>query len=293
MGMDLDGIRALLAVAEAGSFQSAARALGWPRATVRRRVDALESSVGVPLLHRDQRGAQLTDAGHHVAQRGRRVIREVDALVAGAQGTGLGPSGEVRVVAPIGLPPWLYGPLMNRLVASYPHVRWRVSFVPNPLREPLADADLVLSFGPERPAGDWVSVRLPNPPWRLLASPAYLDAEGTPQSVEALRGHRLLGWEAPQSPAHIWRLGGEAVEVPLVVRSNDVHFLRRLARASVGIAYLPDGFGEDPDLPASGLVSVLDDAVEEVQDGYFSVPVALQDLEPMQTILAMVRAFAV
>ncbi|MGB5311463.1 MAG: LysR family transcriptional regulator, partial [Polyangiales bacterium] len=49
--MNLDELRAFVAVSETGSIVAAARSLNFARATLRRRLDELEARAGVPLLY--------------------------------------------------------------------------------------------------------------------------------------------------------------------------------------------------------------------------------------------------
>jgi DNA-binding transcriptional LysR family regulator len=72
--VDLEELRALLAVAETGSVLAASDRLKIPRATVRRRLDTLEARVGAPLVHRGPSGALLTEAGRSVATHARAIL---------------------------------------------------------------------------------------------------------------------------------------------------------------------------------------------------------------------------
>ncbi len=91
--MDLEELRAFLAVIETGSFLGAERSLNMPRATVRRRVDALEARAGVPLLNKSREGIVATEAGAVLVTRGRLMIQEATALVASIREIGQEPSG--------------------------------------------------------------------------------------------------------------------------------------------------------------------------------------------------------
>ncbi|WP_438016494.1 LysR family transcriptional regulator [Sorangium sp. So ce315] len=70
--MDLEELRAFLAVVEAGSYLGAARALSTSRTTLRRQVAALEARAGVPLIEGVRQGVQPAEAGQVLAARGRR-----------------------------------------------------------------------------------------------------------------------------------------------------------------------------------------------------------------------------
>ena len=91
--MDLEEFRAFIAVVETGSFLAAATNLNLARATLRRRVDALEARAGVPLLERSARGVVVTEAGSLLASRGRHVLQEASALIASVREIGREPVG--------------------------------------------------------------------------------------------------------------------------------------------------------------------------------------------------------
>lgn len=63
----LDGISALLAAADGGSFTAAAESLGLTHGSVSRRIAGLETWLGTPLFERHGRGVRLTPAGQRFA----------------------------------------------------------------------------------------------------------------------------------------------------------------------------------------------------------------------------------
>lgn len=69
LDVSTDDLRYLLAVARAGRMVSAAALLGVDHTTVKRRIDRLESALGVRLLDRGADGWELTAIGREVAER--------------------------------------------------------------------------------------------------------------------------------------------------------------------------------------------------------------------------------
>ena len=80
MNVQLRQLRALVAVADEGTFTDAAIALGISQAAVSRSVAALESELGVRLVRRTTRQANPTALGARVIARARRVLAEVAEL---------------------------------------------------------------------------------------------------------------------------------------------------------------------------------------------------------------------
>lgn len=78
-GVELRHLRALVAIAETGSFSEAALRLGYVQSTVSHHLVALEEAVGERLVKRRRgaREASLTPAGETVALHARRVLVEL------------------------------------------------------------------------------------------------------------------------------------------------------------------------------------------------------------------------
>src|ERR1700759_1482528 len=85
-GLGLLELRAVLAIAELGSFRAAAAALGFTQSALSHQVSALEAALGQSLFVRPggRAVARLTPAGEAVCRRARRALREVEAVGAGA-----------------------------------------------------------------------------------------------------------------------------------------------------------------------------------------------------------------
>jgi DNA-binding transcriptional LysR family regulator len=79
-GVTIEQLRALRAVAEAGSFSAAARKLGRVQAAVSQSMDRLEAQLGLRLFDRSGRVARLTEHGHAVVAAAARVGGEIDGL---------------------------------------------------------------------------------------------------------------------------------------------------------------------------------------------------------------------
>ena len=93
--MDLRQLSALVAIADHGSFSSAARALYTVQSNVSGHISRLEKELGVILVDR-QRGG-LTDDGGQVVERARRILREMDDISADMASRGDSVSGDSRL----------------------------------------------------------------------------------------------------------------------------------------------------------------------------------------------------
>lgn len=82
IGVTVNQLEVLLAVAERGSFTAAAVALGITQSAASRAVATLERHLGVPLLTRGIGGARLTARGRQVAEHARAALDQVRAIEA-------------------------------------------------------------------------------------------------------------------------------------------------------------------------------------------------------------------
>src|SRR5215475_2691239 len=98
-GFELRGLRAVLAVAELGSFRRAAAELGYTQSALSHQVSSFEKALGWPLFNRPGGRGQvrLTPAGEAACRRARRALAEVEAIAADAEEAERGESVRVRV----------------------------------------------------------------------------------------------------------------------------------------------------------------------------------------------------
>ena len=290
--MDLEELRAFLTVVETGSFLAAERSLNVPRATLRRRVDSLEARAGVPLLNRTRLGVGPTEAGAVLAARGKLMVQEATALVSSIRELGKAPSGTLRVLLPVGLPPQVLVTLYTAMRDAYPRLSVQLRFSDDPVAGLLDDVDLAVHFGARSPPGPWVSYEVLRVREWLIAHADYLARRGTPTSLAELAGHELLSWEAPGEDPLAWPLlaGGTFPVEPSLIATS-VHFLRQCVLAGQGIALLPDALFPDPGVDPGVVVPVLEGVVGRERQVRVVVPSVLTDLPKIKAVLAHVRAF--
>ena len=95
--MEWSDVRYFLALARDGSVRAAGATLGVSHSTVARRVEALETQLGVRLFDRHRDGYLLTEAGKQMVVGAERVEREMAALERGVAGQDARLEGRVRV----------------------------------------------------------------------------------------------------------------------------------------------------------------------------------------------------
>jgi DNA-binding transcriptional LysR family regulator len=290
--MDLEELSAFLKVVDAGSFLAAADNLGVSRSTLRRRVGALEARAGVPLLESTSSGVVLTEAGRALQNRGKTMIEEASALIASVREVGKEPAGTLRVMLPVGLPPHLLSPFLGMLRYRLPKLTVAFSFSNDPISESIVNVDSLVHFSQDAPLGPYLSHVLMRPRQWLLASQEYLDKRGRPKSIDELRDHDLIAWQAPQEDPCIWpTLQGATFRVAPSLIATDIHFLRRCCIEGLGIGLLPDAMIPDPGLVNDTLIPVLPDIVGRERAVRLSVPKALAEVPKVKVVLDYARQF--
>jgi DNA-binding transcriptional LysR family regulator len=240
--LDLNQMALFVQVVQAGSFAEASRRLGMPPTTLSRQVAQLEDSLQARLLQRTTRKLTLTDAGRTLFDQSAAQIATLQDAARALTGDPLTPKGHVRVAAPSGFFEYFQMGWVAEFLAHYPGVQ--LEFV---LSDGMADfisegIDVAFRGSGELPDSSLVARKLASSYLALAASPAYLAARGTPQTVEDLAAHDCI------CPAHTgghgtWRLDGPdgPVQVPVQGRlgANTSLAQRQAAEAGLGICLLP------------------------------------------------------
>ena len=259
----MHGLQQLLAFAQTvrrGSFAGAARDLGSSPSTLAKSVARLEAGLGVKLFHRTTRQVSLTADGERLFHRCERVLAELEDLQADAAGTRAAPSGTLRVSLPI-----VYGrrfvmPLLATLRRQHPALTLEVR-----LHDGFADLvrdgiDLAVRMGALSDSS-LVARRIDWQHLVLVASPDYLEANGTPRRLEDLKTHQAVAFRMPSTGrSRPWQLRQRRRTVEMLpapaVQVSDTEALATAARLGLGLAQLPDYVVQD-DLARGELVPVL------------------------------------
>lgn len=194
----LKTMQVFLAVADSKSFTQAAEQLDLPRPSVTNAVQAIEQQLGVRLLQRTTRKVSLTVEGQLYLERCRALLNDLEDINALFLSSGRKPSGTIRVDLPERIARLNVIPALPDFFARYPDIKIRVG-----ANDRLADLvgegiDCAVRSGTlrdstliARPLGAMEQVN--------LASPGYLAAHGTPQSLEDLREHWAVNYFSSQT----------------------------------------------------------------------------------------------
>ncbi|RWH41818.1 MAG: LysR family transcriptional regulator [Mesorhizobium sp.] len=226
--MDMEELQTFVAVADAGGVSAAARRLGVSKSIVSRRLFRIEAELGVQLLARTTRGAALTEAGSTFRDHAARASAEIDTARETILPTG-DLRGRLRVAMPLTFGPTHFAPVLAEMARQHPH-----RFV-----DLIAEGfDCAIRAGYLQDS-NLIAKRVGPFHGKLVASPDYIEAHGSPQTPDELVTHQALmqGTEA-------WQFmdGSKIVTVQPQGRfkADSATALAAAAAAGLGIAWLPD-----------------------------------------------------
>ncbi len=280
------GLHEFVRIVDEGSVSGAARALGVPRASLSRRLSALEGRLGVRLLHRTTRSQSLTRAGDELYDRARRIVAAAHEAEEAVRRVDEVPRGLLRV----SLPPSFgsRGNVGRRLLMDFldlhPEVQLEAIATSRHVDLVGEGFDVALRAGTLRDPTLFARRLWRN--WAIaVASPAYLERRGAPQRPEELIEHScLIGFEEGERPQRSWPLrDGGRVPVRGRLASNELTVRFEAALGGHGIALVPELLARGH-LEAGRLVEVLPQHVG-IYEGLSLVYADREFLEPK------VRAF--
>ena len=283
--LEVDDLRLLALVADAGSMNAASRGSGISKSVLSRAVARLEEITGGPLFDRTATGMTLTATGAvllPVARRAADVVRDAGEALRSASDT---PQGPLRVAASALSGSQLVAPALAEMARLHPKVETTLRVTargPDPVAE---DLDLVLQIG--KPAGSHLVAR------RVVASPMALYAARTAAAehdvtdVEAVRRMRRVVIDVDNVPP-VWELthrDGRRLRLdgPPLLHVGDPTVAIAVLQAGAGVAKLPRAYGE-PLARAGALVRVLPDWTGPVMEIYGVMP-------PRRAAIPAVAAF--
>ncbi|AGW94828.1 LysR family transcriptional regulator [Cupriavidus sp. DF5525] len=248
-----------LRVLDLGSISAAARSLDLSVAVASQR---LQRDLGVRLLHRTTRRLHATPEGAVLAEQGRALVDDLEALSTSLRQAGTGVSGTLRITTSSSFGRLYVSPLLPEFLRQHPGLTMSVNLTDNVLDLVSAGFDLAIRIG-ALDDSTLVARRLANNQRLLCASPDYLRRRGIPQTPQDLARHDCLVLVGSQGRQDIWRLGdgtgGEmAVRVRGRIEANTGELLSDAALAGFGIA-LHSTWHVCADLRAGRLVQVLAD----------------------------------
>jgi hypothetical protein len=246
----LKAIESFVRIAQSGSLSKAAQDLGTSRALISSHLKQLEDHLGVRLVNRTTRQLSLTESGHEYLAFCQTTLTAFDEAEQSLARSREEPRGTLKILASMAFANIHLAPVAADFSLAYPDIKISLittdtSFSPFELIEQGYDLAVWM-----RPIEDMsiISTKLGDVRWPALASPAYLEKYGRPETPADLSTHTCL-LHRSISPDAIWRFtsanGDTSVKVSGPLLTNSVFALRASALAGVGVTLLPTYFIQD------------------------------------------------
>ena len=256
---DFDGLALFIRIVQAGGLAAAERATGIPKATLSRRLSALEETLNVRLARRTKKGVVLTEHGQQLFERGQTAFMLAEQAVAEVQDDRVALSGTVRLSLPPDMATAALAPALIGFKTRYPDVTIEMMLTDRRVSLIEEGYDLVVRMGPVADS-ELMFRKIADLPRALVASPAFLAVHSdlsTPQDLEMLPAlairRDLIEWDLKD--VH----GTRAIVRPRIgFAVNRQTILVDAARAGLGVANLPEFLIEDA-MATGALVPVLPD----------------------------------
>ena len=238
----LDDLQLFLQVVQLGSLRAASASIGIPIATLSRRLQALERSLGSRLLERSAHRFALTDMGRQYFEACGPLLEELAAATANLDESRTGLCGPLRVTAPVNLTQQWMGRCFFDFMAQYPGVRLQLQ-VSNHYEDMIEQQlDAAIRVGEPRDSNHWIARPLGQTHLALCTSPGYLEQGPALTHPRDLVDHQLV----VASPMNTWELSHKATGEQCVIRPqprfqcSDIQVALDAVSAGFGIVLVPD-----------------------------------------------------
>ncbi|WP_421852317.1 LysR substrate-binding domain-containing protein [Oricola sp.] len=269
----ISAFKTFVRVAETESFSAAARELNVGQPAVSKQISSLEEHLGVRLFRRSTRSLTLTDAGRDLLVHARVAIEAVEEATDRLMGREGRVAGLLRMTTTIAFGRMHIVPRLGLLKAQYPDLKIDLVLQDHGVNLIEQGLDLAIRFG-EQYEPNLIARRMGMIRTIVVASKAYLDANGRPESPYDLDRHETIAFGGrPGGDEWPFVDGGTPLSVKISwrFRIGNSDAIREAALAGLGIAMVPSWVF--PDLWEL-------DGMETLFDGWMPPPVPVYAVYP-------------
>ena len=249
-------------VAAHKSFRQAADELRVSPSTLSHTIRALETRLGVRLLHRTTRSVAMTEAGQALLSKVQPLVKELDAALGDVDNFRSKPSGTLRINSNLIGARLLLQRAVPLFLARYPEMRLDL-ITEGRLVDVVAggfDAGIRLA---ESVPKDMIAVPFGGASrFVAVAARAYLKKHGVPKAPLDLMQHSCIRYRMRNGKIYPWeferRGQSEDVDVPGQLTLDEDRLMLDAAIEGVGVAYVPERAASDA-IASRKITVVLDD----------------------------------
>lgn len=240
--MDIENLRAFLAIAESGSFSRAAERVFVTQPAISKRIAALEAELGTKLFDRINRRVHLTPAGRALQVRAHALLEEIADIKRGLAALAGHIGGELRIATSHHIGLHRLPPALQAFSQQFPQVRLDLRFMDSEqgcnavLR---GEVELAVVTLPAQAAPQLRTIPVWDDPLALVVAHNHALASATVQ--EALRDYPALlpGPGTFTRELILNAFGGMRAQLRMGIASNYLEVLKMLVGIGLGWSALP------------------------------------------------------
>lgn len=271
--IDLNEMNIFMCVVESGSFTQAAKKLGVPSTTVSRKIQQLETALGVRLLNRTTRKLSLTHLGEAYYANIRPSFAAIEHANQSLQQHQTTPQGLIRLTAPFNFSVYYLQPLIDDFQHQYPNIR--IDLMVNDNQLDMIDHNIDIAFrSGVITTPNLIARKLFRKKILYCASPKYIKRYGQPNTPSDLIDHQCILWQQ-SNQQQFWKFtypdGIKEQAVHGRFSSDNAHLQLLAALGGQGIAQLPEPL-INSFIQKGKLISILPDYAYESGNMYMVYP---------------------
>lgn len=191
MNLDLKSVELFIRIAALGAIGKAGDELGLSPTTASQRIQALEDVIGSRSLVRTTRSVTLSAEGGVFLAHAKKILADVEDAVSDLQGDNKILKGELRVTASASFGRRHIAPFVGEFLDEHPELLIHLELSDGIFDIVQHGYDLAIRIGTLAPS-TLKARKIAASPRLLVASPAYLLKNGTPQLPKDLTNHNCL-----------------------------------------------------------------------------------------------------
>jgi DNA-binding transcriptional LysR family regulator len=248
-------------VVDTGSFSAVARYQRIGQPAVSKAVVQLEEWLGVSLLMRSTRSVVPTEAGRIFYERAKRTIAEADEAVVAARGSASGLSGTLRVSTSVCFGRLHVIPRLSAFLVEHPHLDIELVLDDRHVDLISEGIDVALRMG-AMPDSNMTARRIAEGRRIVVATPAYLERNGTPTSPGELISHQAVIYTRRGEAWKSWTFRKATAEVSVVLQGRlkvtAAEGVREAVNCDMALGVSSE-WNFSPELRSGKVVAILDD----------------------------------
>ena len=269
----LNAISVFCKVIETQSFTQAANQQNISVAMASKLVSQLEEHLKTRLLQRTTRKIVPTEAGMLYYQRCQAILLDLSEADSSISNMATSLQGNLLISVPRDFGLLYISPNLPKFIELHPNLHVEIEFEDKRVDLVAEGYDLALRIGYMQDSS-LVVRKISSSPMHFVASPSYLESQGTPLTPDDLEYHQGLLYKSSLNQVHWQSTKANQIQrykIQSKVVSNNGMALLEMTKAGLGISNLP-GFFVKEALASGELVEILSEYKQKPLDIYVVYP---------------------